>query len=147
MAGGPLAAAQFRLGGLYEKGLGVDKSLELARRFYGSAGEAGNGKALHNLAVLYVEGIDGKPDYRTAARWFRKAADYGVADSQYNMTYTRSMLFQLSQPVFHTGLRAEIAFTQSVSLKIFAVNGWNATVVFVVKGGKVIGAFEAVKAI
>jgi localization factor PodJL len=40
---------------------------------------------LHNLAVLYAEGIDGKPDYPTAARWFRKAADYGVADSQYNL--------------------------------------------------------------
>jgi hypothetical protein len=51
-----------------------------------------------------------------------------VADSQYNMNYTRSILFQLSQPLFHTGLRGEIAFTQSVSLKLFAVNGWNATV-------------------
>ena len=29
---------------------------------------------MHNLAVLYAEGIDGKPDYRTAAQWFRKAA-------------------------------------------------------------------------
>ena len=40
---------------------------------------------MHNLAVLYAEGIDGKPDYQTAARWFRKAADYGIADSQYNL--------------------------------------------------------------
>ena len=35
--------------------------------------------------MLYAEGIDGKPDYQTAAKWFRKAADYGVADSQYNL--------------------------------------------------------------
>jgi localization factor PodJL len=36
-------------------------------------------------------GVDGKPDYQTAARWFRKAAGYGVADSQYNLAvlYTR----------------------------------------------------------
>ncbi len=40
---------------------------------------------MHNLAVLYAEGIDGKPDYQTAAAWFRKAADYGIADSQYNL--------------------------------------------------------------
>ena len=40
---------------------------------------------MHNLAVLYAEGIDGKPDYKAAAEWFRKAADYGVADSQYNL--------------------------------------------------------------
>jgi localization factor PodJL len=35
--------------------------------------------------VLYAEGIDGKPDYQNAAKWFRKAADYGLADSQYNL--------------------------------------------------------------
>jgi localization factor PodJL len=40
---------------------------------------------MHNLAVLYAEGIDGKPDYTTAAKWFRKAADYGITDSQYNL--------------------------------------------------------------
>ena len=40
---------------------------------------------MHNLAVLYAEGVDGKPDYQTAARWFRKAADHGVVDSQYNL--------------------------------------------------------------
>jgi len=40
---------------------------------------------MHNLAVLYAEGVDGKPDYQTAAKWFRKAADCGVSDSQYNL--------------------------------------------------------------
>ena len=40
---------------------------------------------MHNLAVLYAEGIDGKPDYKTAAQWFRKAAECGIADSQYNL--------------------------------------------------------------
>ena len=40
---------------------------------------------MHNLAVLYAEGIDGKPDYKAASEWFRKAASYGVTDSQYNL--------------------------------------------------------------
>ena len=40
---------------------------------------------MHNLAVLYAEGIDGKPDYRIAAQWFRRAAAHGVADSQFNL--------------------------------------------------------------
>ena len=40
---------------------------------------------MHNLAVLYAEGIDGKPDYGTAVQWFRKAAQHGIADSQYNL--------------------------------------------------------------
>src|SRR6185436_12820057 len=42
-------------------------------------------QGMHNLAVLYAEGVDGKPDYTNAVLWFRKAADYGVADSQFNL--------------------------------------------------------------
>ena len=57
----------------------------MARRLYIQAGEAGNAKALHNLAVLYAEGMDGKPDYQSAAQWFRKAAAYGMSDSLYNL--------------------------------------------------------------
>ena len=63
----------------------MKKDLEAARRLYLAAADKGNAKAMHNLAVLYAEGIDGKPDYETAAQWFRKAADHGVADSQYNL--------------------------------------------------------------
>jgi localization factor PodJL len=77
--------AQFRLGSLYEKGTGVKKDLEAARRLYTAAAEKGNARAMHNLAVLYAEGALGKPDYKTATQWFRKAADRGISDSQYNL--------------------------------------------------------------
>jgi len=80
-----LAPAEFRLGTLYEKGLGVKKDLAMARDLYRASADQGHGKAMHNLAVLYAEGVDGKPDYRAAAQWFRKAADRGVADSQFNL--------------------------------------------------------------
>ena len=80
-----LAPAQFRLGTLYEKGLGVRKDLVAARDLYRAAADKGHGKAMHNLAVLYAEGVDGAADYRTAAQWFRKAADHGIVDSQYNL--------------------------------------------------------------
>jgi localization factor PodJL len=40
---------------------------------------------MHNIGVLYAEGIDGKPDFKSAAQWFRKSAAYGTADSQYNL--------------------------------------------------------------
>jgi localization factor PodJL len=65
--------------------MGVPKSLETARRLYQQAAEAGHAKAMHNLAVLYAEGVAGKPDYQTASRWFRGAAEHGVSDSQYNL--------------------------------------------------------------
>ena len=63
----------------------MKKDLETARRLYLSAADRGHAKAMHNLAVLYAEGIDGKPDYKTASQWFRKAADHGVPDSQFNL--------------------------------------------------------------
>ena len=79
------APAQFRLASLNEKGEGVKKDLQAARRLYLAAAGKGHAKAMHNLAVLYAEGIDGKPDYKAASEWFRKAASYGVTDSQYNL--------------------------------------------------------------
>jgi localization factor PodJL len=63
----------------------VKKHVDAARRLYLTAAEAGHAKAMHNLAVLHAEGMEGKPDYQTAAKWFRKAADHGIADSQYNL--------------------------------------------------------------
>jgi localization factor PodJL len=80
-----LAPAQFRLGGLYEKGAGVKKDLARARELYEAAADKGNGKAMHNLAVIYAEGVNGPPDYNKAAEWFHKAANHGVRDSQYNL--------------------------------------------------------------
>ena len=80
-----ITLANFRLGGIYEKGLGAKKDLIVARRYYIAAAEKGHAKSMHNLAVLYAEGIDGKPDYKVASEWFRRAADFGVADSQFNL--------------------------------------------------------------
>jgi len=44
-----------------------------------------------------------------------------VADSQYNMNYTRSVLF-FTQPVFHTGLRLDYAVNDMLDIKLYAVN-------------------------
>lgn len=79
------APAQYRLGSMYEKGLGVGKDLALARTWYERAADKGNVKAMHNMAVLFAEGgIEGKPDYATASQWFRLAAEHGLRDSEYN---------------------------------------------------------------
>src|SRR4029078_10217262 len=56
-----------------------------AQKLYIAAASKGHAKAMHNLAVLYAEGAEGKPDFANAAQWFRKAAEHGVADSQYNL--------------------------------------------------------------
>ncbi len=51
-----------------------------------------------------------------------------VPDSQLNFFYTRSLLFQLNQPVFFTGLRFDYAASDAVDLKLFVANGWNNTI-------------------
>jgi localization factor PodJL len=45
----------------------VKKDLVAARDLYRAAAEKGHGKAMHNLAVIYAEGPEGKPDYVMAA--------------------------------------------------------------------------------
>jgi localization factor PodJL len=80
------APAAFRLGMAFEKGHGVPKDRARARTNYVLAAESGHLKAMHNLAVMIVEdGGAQKPDYNTAIPWFRKAADRGLRDSQYNL--------------------------------------------------------------
>jgi localization factor PodJL len=80
-----LTPAQFRLGNIYEKGIGVTRDARLAATWYKRAADRGNAKAMHNLAVLIAEGVEGRPDYAAAAELFRKAAEFGVRDSQYNL--------------------------------------------------------------
>jgi localization factor PodJL len=79
-----LAAAQFRLAALFEKGLGVPRDMVRAKALYLAAAAQGHSKAMHNLGVLAAEGADGRPDYAGAAIWFEKAAQTGVRDSQFN---------------------------------------------------------------
>lgn len=51
-----------------------------------------------------------------------------VAQSHLNINYTRGVLFNLGQPFFHTGLRADYRVSEQLVVKLLAVNGWNASV-------------------
>jgi hypothetical protein len=51
-----------------------------------------------------------------------------VAQSHLNINYTRGYLYNLAQPFFHTGLRADVALNDLVSFKLLVVNGWNNTI-------------------
>lgn len=78
-------AAQYRLGKLHEKGLGVPRDYAAARKWTESAANGGNIRAMHDLAVFYAQGDGGPQSYAAAVNWFRKAAEFGVVDSQYNL--------------------------------------------------------------
>ncbi|MFO0616296.1 MAG: outer membrane beta-barrel protein [Polyangiaceae bacterium] len=50
-----------------------------------------------------------------------------VADSQFNMNYTRGVLYWYAQPLFHTGFRVQYDFGELATLRAIVVNGWNDT--------------------
>lgn len=79
-----LAAAQYRLGSMYEHGRGRPVDRKKAVALYEQAAAAGNINAMHNLAVLKID-ASGRRDYEQAASWFRKAAERGLKDSQFNL--------------------------------------------------------------
>ncbi len=80
-----LAPAQYRLGTMFEKGLGLPENPTKARTWYERAAAQGNVKAMHNLAVMQAEGAGGPQDFAGASRSFEAAAQHGLADSQYNL--------------------------------------------------------------
>ncbi len=51
-----------------------------------------------------------------------------VAESQDNINYTRGVLYWYGQPLFHTGLRANLEITNNLSARALVVNGWNNTI-------------------
>jgi hypothetical protein len=81
-----VAVAQYRLGTIYERGMGAARDMARAEIWYRRAAEQGNIKSMHNLAVISANPADGtRPDYITAVEWFAKAADLGLTDSQFNL--------------------------------------------------------------
>jgi localization factor PodJL len=77
--------AQYRLGAMYERGIGVQKDLPQAKGWYERAAKGGNRKAMHNLAVLFADGVGIGQSFQQAAQWFRQGAEHGLSDSQYNL--------------------------------------------------------------
>ena len=80
------APAQFYLAKLFETGgSGLKKDLAEARRWTQRAADAGDARAMHNLALYEFNGEGGIKDQADAAHWFKRAAELGVVDSQYNL--------------------------------------------------------------
>jgi len=65
--------AQFRLGYMYEKGLGTDKDLQRAVKYYRNAAAHDYPDAENVLGSLYAVGANGVPqDNEEAVMWFKR---------------------------------------------------------------------------
>jgi TPR repeat protein len=70
--------AQYNLGLLYARGLGVDQNYERAIAFYRLAASQGVAAAQYNLGVIYANGQGVAVNRQEAAKWFLQAAEQGI---------------------------------------------------------------------
>lgn len=79
-------------------------------------------KLLQQLYVTYaVPKSDATIDFGKFLTWI----GYEGVDSSANDNYSRSFLFTLGQPIYHTGLRGTTTLTKNVTGSLYLVNGWN----------------------
>ena len=79
------AIAQFNLGVLYDKGLGVPQDFEIALMWYTLAADQGYASAQTALGEMHNKGQGVPQDNRIAARWYTLAAEQGHAGAQYSL--------------------------------------------------------------
>jgi len=77
------APAQHNVGFLYSNGIGVEKDLVEAAKWYRKAVLQGMSSAQYNLALLYMEGTGVEKDVKEAMRLFLLCADAGMPQAYY----------------------------------------------------------------
>ncbi len=70
--------AKVRMGYMYAEGLGVNLNLTKAIELFREAGEAGDGEAQYNLALIYDSHFLGEPDREKVKTYMHAAADGGM---------------------------------------------------------------------
>jgi len=74
--------AQFRIGECYSKGLGVEKDIKLAVKYYTSAAESDFTRAQYKLGSCYFRGSGIRKNLDLAMAWLSKAASKGDDDAK-----------------------------------------------------------------
>ncbi|HUL41105.1 MAG TPA: tetratricopeptide repeat protein [Burkholderiales bacterium] len=85
LAEGGNARAEYRLGIMYAKGLGIPLNYEPAVMWLRKSAEQGYASAENDLGVLYDQGRGVPENPAEAARWFMKAAVQGHGSAQLNL--------------------------------------------------------------
>jgi hypothetical protein len=97
----------------------------------------GPGANIHNQGDSAAGLINVKQAYATWKPASTFTIDFGkydqpfgseVAETQFDINYTRSALYWLGQPLFFTGFRLDWAPIDQLEIKLFLANGWNQSV-------------------
>lgn len=84
------AEAQFSVGFMFTRGVGVPADCARAAAWYAKAAAAGRPNAQNNLALLYLRGAGVRRDRRRALRLLRAAAAQGHATAAHNLEVLRA---------------------------------------------------------
>ena len=79
------AKSQFDLGVRYIRGKGVEKDLAIAEELLRAAASKDHALAMNNLGIVIRYRATSRKSFVEATKWFRAAADQGLADAQYNL--------------------------------------------------------------
>jgi len=77
--------AQFQLGTLFSRGVGVEASKQQAHHWFQQAAEQSHPQAQYELARMLFHGIGVLPDEHAAALWMEQAARQGLTDAKFNL--------------------------------------------------------------
>ena len=83
-------SSQYKLAGLYSKGLGTTKDEAEAVRCYRQVADQNDARGQSMLGVMYTNARGVPRDYEIALKWFRKAAAQNSAHAQYNLGHMYS---------------------------------------------------------
>jgi TPR repeat protein len=78
-------SAQYEVGKMYADGLGTQRNLTEAARWYRQAAEHGANWVKFDLGLMYAEGQGVPQDYSKALDWYRKGARIGDTRAQLNL--------------------------------------------------------------
>jgi len=79
--------AQFNLGLMYHRGMGVPKDDRETAKWWRKAAKRGYATAQTNLANMYQFGLGVPKNYKEAAKWYRHAAKQGDVKAQYSLGF------------------------------------------------------------
>lgn len=77
--------AQYNIGVMYQKGIGVSQDYQEALKWHVKAAERKSPHTQYSLGTMYIDGLGVAQDYEAATVWFRKAAEKGYAPAQYSL--------------------------------------------------------------
>jgi TPR repeat protein len=74
----------YNLGWLYFRGIGLNKNIKKAEKWYLKSTELGNSSAMNNLGYLYYKELK---DYKKAEEWYLKSAEAGNTKAMNNLAF------------------------------------------------------------